>query len=407
MKVKRAYKYRIRPNKTQSGSINRTFGCSRLIWNLFVESFNSFGKIEHRTSKQLKDSGEYPFLEEVSAAALQQKDRDIIEFKTQFFNKARKKKVCRPKFKKKNISRDSYRLPNQKFSLNQHEGWVRLEKIGKVKVVIDRLISEEAKFLSVTVSRDKVGDYFVSILVEEEVHTKQQTKRSVGIDLGFKDLLVTSDGLKIENPKLFRKTQTKIARLNKKLSKAQKGSKRREKAKMKLAKTHRKLTRIRNNIHHNISSWLVDNYDIIVLEDLNIAAMSKGWFGKSVGDASLSTLVSMIKYKATWYGKTFHQIDRFYPSSKTCNCCGHVLSKEQLTLDMREWTCQTCGATHDRDHNAAINILKQGLSDLYELPSDELAEVIGRGIGEVRRFRLAGIATSMIEIQSSDSFSGF
>ena len=310
MKVKRAYKFRIYPNKSQMSNLNRTFGCVRFVWNNFVASFLSNGQIEQRTSKQLKDDDQFSFLSEVSAAALQQKDRDIIEFKQQFFNKNRKKKLGRPKFKKKGVSSDSYRLPNQKFTLNQVEKWIRIEKIGKVKIVLDREIQKNSKFLNVTISRDKVGDHFVSILVEEEIERKKTTKRSVGIDLGFGDIIVTSDGFKIENPKIFRKTQTKIARLSRKMSKKQKGSKRREKARIQLAKHHRKLTRIRDNLNHNISAWLVNNYDNIFMEDLNISGMAKGRFGKSVGETGLASLIGMIKYKSEWYGRTFHQIDR-------------------------------------------------------------------------------------------------
>ena len=379
----KSYKFRIYPNKSQEELLSRTFGCVRFLWNKHVAAFNSFGvegPVQLVTPKRLKGIDAFSFLNEVSAAALQQKDRDFDEFKKQYFSKSRSKKIGRPKFKKRGY-KDSYRLPNQKFSLDQQSKRIRLEKIGRVKISLDRVIPDNAKFLSVTISKNRANELYASILVEEDIKPKPTTGRSVGIDLGFIDLLSCSTGHVIENPRWFRKTQAKLARNQRHLSRKVKGSKRYERQRLRVAKIHQKVSRQRSWYHHQISSWLVSNFDTICMEDLNIAGMKK-LFGKSVSDAGLSSLVNQITYKSNWYGKTFHKVDRFFASSKTCSCCG---VKSSFGLDVREWSCTSCGTNHDRDLNASINILKMGLQDLYDLTSAELTEVVVRNSNEIER----------------------
>lgn len=373
----KAYKFRIYPTRSQEELLNKTFGCVRFLYNQHVAAFNSYGvegPVRLVTSKLLKDNPHFDFLNEVSAAALQQKDMDFQEFKKQFFNKGRKKTVGRPRFKKRGFN-DSYRLPNQKFSLNQETSKIRLEKIGYVKFVCDRKIPDEAKYLSVTVSKNSIDQYFVSILVEEDIKPKPTTGSSVGIDLGLIDLLTLSNGLVIGNPKFFRENQAKLKKAQRKLSKKTKGSNRYIEQRKRVAKLHAKVARQREWYLHQISSHLVEHYDTIVMEDLNVAGMKK-MFGKSVSDAGFATLVNQIAYKSKWYGRTFHKVDRFFASSKTCSSCGE---KTKFGLEVREWTCPNCNNHHDRDLNAAINILKKGLEDLYDLTSAELTEEIGRG----------------------------
>jgi putative transposase len=391
----KAYKFRLYPTKVQEALLNQTFGCVRFLWNQHVAAFNSFssfGPNKIVTSKLLKDTEEFSWLNSVSAAALQQKDNDFSEFKKQFFSKTRKKKIERPKFKKKG-QKDSYRLPNQKFTLDQETKRIRLEKIGKVKIVLDKTIPEGAKFLSVTITKNQTGEYYASVLVEQEIRCKETTGNSIGIDLGFIDLMTLSNGMVIRNPRWFRKNQAKLKRKQKSLSRKKIGSRRREKQRIVVAKQHLKVARQREWYHHQISSWLVNNFDTICMEDLNLNGMKK-FLGKSVNDAGLSNLMNKIEYKSKWYGRTFHKVDRFFASSKTCSSCGN---KTAFGMDVREWTCQACGTFHDRDLNASINILKKGLSDLYQYTSAELTEVIERG--EVVRPRLGEIhpmvATSM------------
>lgn len=373
----KAYKFRIYPTKIQEELLNKTFGCVRFVWNKHVAAFNDSGtegSSVQVTSKRLKDTDSYSFLNEVSAAALQQKDMDFSEFKKQYFNKSRGKKLGRPKFKKRG-QHDSYRLPNQKFSIDQTSNKIRLEKIGKVKIVLDRNIPKNVKFLNVTLSKNSTGEFYASVLVEEEFQIKETTGKSIGIDLGFIDLLTMSNGVVIGNPRWFRENQTKLKRTQRKLSRKTKGSNRYNRQKSRLANLHQKISRQRNWYHHQLSSYIVENFDNICMENLNVDGMKK-LFGKSASDAGLSTLVSQIAYKSNWYGRTFHKVDRFFPSSKTCSSCGH---KNSFGLDVREWDCSKCGQHHDRDLNAAINILKKGLSDLYDYTSEESSEVIGRG----------------------------
>jgi putative transposase len=379
----KAYKFRIYPTKFQENLLNKTFGCVRFVWNKHVSSFNSFGvegPVQQVTSKRLKDTDSFSFLNEVSASALQQKERDFEEFKKQYFSKSRAKKLGKPKFKKRGQN-ESYRLPNQKFVLDQTSKRIRLEKIGKVKIVLDRVIPDTVKFLNVTVSKTRTNEFYVSILVDEVIQTKPTTGRSVGIDLGFIDLVTMSNGLVIENPRWFRDNQFKLARNQKHLSRKVKGSNRYERQRLKVAKIHAKTARQRNWYHHQISSWLVNNFDTICMEDLNIASMKK-LFGKSASDAGLSMLVNQIAYKSNFYGRTFHKVDRFFASSKTCSHCGE---KTKFGLDVREWTCYNCDTKHDRDLNASINILKKGLQDLYDFTSAELTEVVVRNSNEYER----------------------
>ena len=379
----KAYKLRIKPTKSQSVLLNKTFGCVRFVWNKHVAAFNDYnivGPVQAITSTRLKNIDTYMFLNEVSATALQQKDRDFQEFKKQFFDKNRKKKVDRPKFKKKNEC-DSYRLPASRFYLNINASQLRIEKIGHVKIILDRKIPDTAKFINITISKTRTNEYYVSILVDEQIQHKPSTGRSIGIDLGFIDLLTCSTGLVIGNPRWFRKNQAKLARTQKHLSRKTRGSKRYEKQRLKVAKQHQKVSRQRSWYLHQVSSYLVNNYDTIVMEDLNIAGMKK-LMGKSASDAGLATLVTQIAYKSNWYGRTFHKIDRFYPSSKTCSCCG---TKNSFGLDVREWVCSNCNTIHDRDLNASVNILKKGLQDLYDYTSAELIEVVTRNSNEYER----------------------
>ena len=372
----KAYKFRIYPNKQQAKSINNTFGCVRFLWNKHVSAFYSYSTVGPNpvvTSKLLKDNPEYNWLNDVSATALQQKDRDFVEFKRQYFSKARKSKLGLPKYKKKGQN-DSYRLTNTRFGLDQAKSKIRLEKIGHVKIVLDRTIPSDAKFVSVTISKVN-NEYYASVLVDEEIKPLSPTHKHVGIDLGLIDLCTLSNGLVIHNPRWFRKNQTKLAKAQQKLSKKTKGSNRYLRQKLKVAKIHQYIARCRNWYLHQISTYLVRNYDTICMEDLNIAGMKK-ILGKSISDAGLATLVAQIKYKCDWYGKTFHQLDRYFASSKTCSACG---IKSSFGMKVREWMCSYCWSFHDRDLNAAINILNQGIKELYSITPAELA---GEGHGE-------------------------
>lgn len=381
--VLKAYKFRIYPDQEQQTKLNQTFGCVRFVWNALTANFNAYRTdvfIEKLSEKQIKESNE--FLSSVSAAALQQKRMDFMETTKQFFNKKRKVKLGRMKFKKKNVSRESYRLPNQKFKLNQETKTIRLEKIGFVPIVIDRQFPEDANYRSVTVSKTPTGKYFVSVLVKINTNLLPLTGKSVGIDLGLKDLFIFSNGDVVNNPRWFRESQSKLVKAQRHLSRKTKDSKRYEKQRIKVAKVHEKIANQRKHFLHCMSTALVKEFDVIFSEDLNVAGLKKAMsFGKSVSDTGWSEFIQQLEYKSQWYGKTFFKIDRFYASSQICSSCSYRDGKK--ALDIREWICSSCGVEHDRDLNAATNVLLKGYSDLTGLSiKDSSAELVDYKRGE-------------------------
>jgi len=357
--------------------LDRNFGASRFIWNELVANFNRYGTdefIKNLSEKQIKDQNVW--LKEVISYALQQKRMDFFEFMRQYFNKNRKKRLGRPRFKKKGISNDSFRLPGQCLgymkAFNFERNTIKIPKIVKpIKVRFDRRFDGQVK--SVTLSKDNLGHYYISVCVEEEIKPLENTYKDTGIDLGLNDLLILSNGTKFQNPKLFRKTQAELKKAQQHLSRKIKGSNRYLKQKSKVAKIHKKISSQRSWYYHNISLYLVKNFDTIILEDLNVSGMIKNRrLSKSIADAAWSTLVGMIAYKSRWYGKEIFQIGRFFPSSKLCSSCGHKMGK--MDLSIREWTCPSCGTSHDRDINAAKNIYQEGMKLLHGLLSEELPD---------------------------------
>jgi putative transposase len=375
MIVKKAYKFRLYPNKTQCVLLAKTFGCVRVVWNRCVATFNSYDKEtnpkpEYQSSTKIRN--EFEWRREVSAAALEQKAMHFKEYQGQKFNKNRKKQLGQPKFKSKN-DRQSFRLPNQKFYVKGNR--IQLEKIGKVKIVLDREIPADAKCVNVTVSRNKAGQYFASILVEETIRAKPKTNKTIGIDVGLNSFLKTSDDKDKPNPRYFRKSQTKLAHLQR-LQSRKKGSKKGEAKSRRWKKLHGRINRLHQKIAnqrdwflHDVSSKLVNDYDAIYSETLNVAGMLRNHcLAKSIADASWSTLFSYIAYKSEWYGKQYHQIDTFRPSTKTCSLCGK--KDDTITLKDRVIICPFCSFTEDRDLRAAKNIKAFGVEDALRTQSD-------------------------------------
>ena len=376
MTILKAYKYRIYPTAKQEVLLNKTFGCVRVVWNHNVEVFNKFDKnlseqVQSLTTTQLKQKHEW--MSEVSAAALQQKEMDFKTFKKNYFSKSRKKKIGRPSFKNRD-SNQSYRLPNQKFTLNDNN--IRLEKIGKVKLILDRAVPVGCKFMSVTVSKNKCGQFFASVLVECEVISKPKTGKFIGLDIGIKTFLTGSDGFAVENPQFFRESQAELKQAQRHLSRKKKGSSRCKKARLKVARIHNNIANQRKNFIHQITAKLVNEYDFIGIEDLNVAGMVKNHkLAKSISDASFAEFYSTLSYKAAWYGKEVVKVDRWFASSKTCSCCGW--KNEKLTLSDRVFECLACGLKKDRDLNASENILKEALrvSSAIRTPSECQTEI--------------------------------
>ena len=356
-----AYKYRLYPNKEQQEIFAKTFGCVRFIYNRMlsdkIKYYEETKQKLNNTPAQYKK--EFEWLKEVDSLALANEQMNLQTAYNNFF---RSPKVGFPKFKSKKKNRNSYTTNNQKGTVCFIERKLRLPKVGLVKIRQHRKIKENGLIKSATISQTPSGKYYVSILVEQEDKKYlSKTSKRVGIDLGIKDFAIMSDGQKISNPKYLAKSEKKIAKLQRQLSRKSKGSNNRNKVRIKLAIAWEKIINQRTDFLQKLSTELIRNYDVICLEDLNVGGMVKNHnLAKAISDCSWSEFVRMLQYKAEWYGRTISKIDRFYPSSQTCNCCGCVnpITKD---LSVREWTCPECGVTHDRDVNAAKNILKQGL----------------------------------------------
>jgi putative transposase len=359
--------------------LEQFFGAARFVYNWGLEQKTkqyqqdkkniSFFKLTQELTK-LKKQEEFKWLNDIYSQSLQASLKNLDNAFVNFF----KKNADFPKFKSKRKSRTSCQFP-QGIKVNFEQYQVFIPKLKYVKFAKDRKFDGIIK--TCTVSKSKTGKYYISILVEDglELLNKQKVNENnaLGIDLGIKDFLVLSNGTKIPNPKFLEKADKKIAKRHKELSRKQKGSQNREKARLKLAKTYEKITNKRDDFLHKLSHKLVTENQITTLcvEDLNISGMMKNSrLAKSIGSVSWSRFISMVKYKADWYGKNVIQINRFDASSKTCSC---GVKNEQLTLKDRFWTCQLCGNTHDRDVLAANNIkkfaLKQQLGGKDSLPS--------------------------------------
>lgn len=312
----------------------------------------------------LKKAEETAWLREVDSILLQNATEDLSTAYRNFFDcikgKRQGKKMQLPRFKKRS-SQQSYRTRGVKIENNQ----VFLPKIKWINAVIHREIPLGATIKSATVSKTPSGKYFVSILVETTVELKSMSNQEVGIDLGIWDLIITSDGHKFQNPnKKLAKTKQLLKRRQKQLSRKTPGSKNYERVRCQVTKKFEKITNFKRNYYHNISHFLVSNYDAIYMEDLHVSGMLKNrCLSRAIHEVSWGILSNMIEYKCNWYGKTFYRINRWTPSSKTCNHCGYVTDK--MSLNIRQWQCPKCNEIHDRDVNAALNIKHTGQIDLY------------------------------------------
>jgi putative transposase len=364
MDIKRAYRFRFYPTPEQETMLSRTFGCARFAYNhmLRLRTDAWYQRQErvgyHETSAiltELKKQPEYAWLSEVSSVPVQQALRHLQTAFTNFFAK----RAGYPAFKRK----DEPQSAEYTTSAFKWDGkFLTLAKMKEpLAIRFSRTLPKAAKVTTVTVSKDTAGRYFVSLLCDDSVAAKEGVSGQVGIDLGLTHFAILSTGEKIAAPNTFRKNEKKLAALQRRLAKKQKGSKNRAKARLKVARLHAKVADSRRDFLHKLSTRLISENQVIAVETLAVCNMQKnGCLSKSIADASWSEFVRQLEYKALWYGRTLIGIDKWYPSTKRCSDCGHTVAK--MPLGVREWICPECGSIHDRDINAARNVLAAGLA---------------------------------------------
>lgn len=364
--MEHGYKMRLYPNKEQAIFINKTLGCSRFVYNqgLALRKSNyennlpaNFG-VTNKKLNELKADKDTAFLKEVDSIALQQSLRDLDTSFKNFFSKKSKY----PRFKSKHDHRQSYRTMNQGDNIRFDGNKIHLPKLGWVK--IKKSYGIIGHIHSATISRIPSGKYFVSVLADFVPKKLEQTSNEVGIDVGIKEFAILSNGTKIENPKYLEQLESKLRREQRKLSKMQNGSNNWNKQRVKVARLHEHIANKRRDFLQKLTTTLVRENQTICVEHLNVSGMMKNHhLAKAVSSVSWYEFFRELEYKCNWYGRTIVKIPTFYPSSQTCYVCGfkHAYVKN---LNVRDWQCPNCGFQHDRDWNAAINILTVGLEQL-------------------------------------------
>ena len=361
-KINRTYKFRLYPTNAQTELLAKHFGCTRFVYNYFLnqrqEQYKLTGKSDNfyeqsKALTELKKQEETAWLNEVNAQSLHFAIRCLDLAYTNFF----KKQAKYPNFKSKR-SKNSFTAP-QDSHIDGNRLFIRKFKEG-IKCRVHREV--KGKIGKVTITKTPSGKYFASVCTEEEYETPfEKTNKSVGLDLGLKDFLTTSEEERFNNNRYTKKYEQRLAHAQRHLSRKKKGSRGFENQRLKVARLHEKISNSRADYLHKTSITLVRRYDVICIEDLNVKGMVKNHhLAKSISDVSWGSFVAMLTYKSEWNDKKVVKIDRYFPSSQTCSVCGHI-NEETKDLSVREWECPSCHTHHDRDVNAAINILRVGL----------------------------------------------
>ena len=373
----KSIKIRIYPDSVQKQFISKQLGCCRLIYNKLLDC----KKTQYEQNKQkislsqlgkyltnLKKQDEYLFLNDVYSVCLQQYMQDLVKAYDNFF----KLHKGYPKFKSKKDTKQSCRFTNTLFKFKKKKiNGNRITLIKQLQNILFKCsrkneiyLNQNQKYIhSVTLTKTSTEKYYLSICIDYNIQEKETLDTVVGLDLGIKDFIVDSNGNRYENKHFYKNFENKLKKLNKQLSKKQKGSNNRNKARIKLAKVYEKIKNQRLNYLHQITSKLVNENQIICIEDLNVKGMMQNHkLSKSIQELSLFEFRCQLEYKCKWYGRQLIIIDRFYPSSKTCHNCGYIY--KDLKLSDREWICPQCGKKIDRDYNASLNILTKGLRQI-------------------------------------------
>ena len=373
MLILKGYKFRLYPNAKQQELINKTIGCTRQVYNHFLyEKQNDYKKTKTSKSayeqmKELKELQiEYPYLKEVDSCSLRNSIFALDDAYKRFYSGSGypkyKNKNTHNSYKTNNIKNDYKGKHYESIKLDLKNKVITLPKLKEVKIRGYRNINNIIGDIKSAVIRREAGKYYVSVLVEEEIILQPFIpKNIIGIDLGIKDLIVTSTGEKIENSIKTKNLKKRIKGLQRGLSRCKPGSKNRYKLKIKLQRCYQKLKNMRKYLIHNITNKLIEENDIIITEDLNIGNMQKNHnIAKALVDTSLYEIIRTLKYKAKWKNKKLIQIDRYYPSSQICSRCNYQ-NRKVKDLSIRKWECPKCMTTHDRDINASLNILWEGI----------------------------------------------